>query len=202
MLHILNYVGEKEGEVMSTEKTILAKTVIGKGYKTSKQTEKIITKHKPDGVLGCWIINHTFTGERKDDYTEIAGSYEIHVWYSYEEGQHTAVMFQTVSYLEKVKVRIWNELERRPNCVSIVELINDPICINVDIIEEESQIEIEVEKSFLVKDVVELYLNIDTFPEQLAEFDEIDSALDEIDEVDPALDEIDELDSLLFDEEE
>lgn len=178
---------------MSTSKTIIAKTIIGKGYKTSKQKDKIKAEHIPDSVLGCWIINHAFTGEKRGEYTEVSGSYEVHVWYSYEEDKQTEVISQTVHYVEKVKVRIFNELERRANSESIVETVNDPICINVDIVGEEREIEIEVEKSFLVKEVAELYLTVDTFSEQLADFGEM---------IDEDLDDIDEINAALFDEEE
>lgn len=173
---------------MPSSKTILARTVIGKGQKTSRQKNTVKSQHKADGVLGCWIMNHKYKAERKDGDTEVSGNYEVHVWYSFEEGKQTAVVSQSVSYGEQVKVKIFNELERRADGEVMVQIVNEPVCIDVDILTEENQIEVEVEISFLVKELAELYLTIETFSEELANFEEeLEEALSDIDHIIPEI---------------
>ncbi len=173
---------------MSVSKTILTKTVIGKGYKTSKQKNIVKLGHVSDSVLGCWILNHKYKGEKKDAYTEISGSYEVHLWYSYENGKQTAVISEQVSYTEHAQVRIFNELERRPDGESVVAVVNDPVCIDADIIEGGRSFEIVVEMSFLVRELAELYLTIETFQEEVTDFEnELEEELRNIDLIVPEI---------------
>ena len=68
---------------MSNYKEIVTKAVIGKGKKTFTTTNEKLVDKKPSTILGCWVINHTFKGERKNDAIIITGSYDVNVWYSY-----------------------------------------------------------------------------------------------------------------------
>ena len=46
-------------------KEIVTKAIIGKGKKTFKNEYTIEADKMVDNVLGCWVINHNFTGTKK-----------------------------------------------------------------------------------------------------------------------------------------
>ena len=50
------------GIKMAYFKEIVTKAVIGKGKRVTTSTHTIKPQNKPDTVLGCWIINHSFSG--------------------------------------------------------------------------------------------------------------------------------------------
>jgi spore coat protein E len=153
---------------MFRSKTILTKTIIGQGFKKSTHKHLLEPNHLPDSILGCWIINHNCKCENKGEYTEIQGSYEIHLWYSYENRTLTEVITQTFLYCEEVEVSIFNELDRRAETESFVQVVEEPFCLQSGI--EEAIITIDVEAFFLVKEAAELYLKIDTYAKELADF--------------------------------
>ena len=74
---------------MSNYKEIVTKTIVGKGKKTSKDKYILQTEEIPDTVLGCWIINHRFQGTNKQNEVDINGSFDINVWYSYDNNSKT-----------------------------------------------------------------------------------------------------------------
>ena len=57
---------------MSAYKEIVTKAVVGKGKKYYRNTYVINTDSKPNTVLGCWVINHKFSGHEVDDRIEDA----------------------------------------------------------------------------------------------------------------------------------
>lgn len=157
---------------MSTSKTILVKTVIGKGFKASMKDYTINMPNTPDSVLGCWVINHIWSGENKGEYIEVRGSYEIHLWYAFDEDRQTEVISRMVEYTEKVKIRMFDEDERRPDSEILVDTIVEPMCINMEIVRDSNNVKIDIETSFGVRELAELYLNIDAFSENTVDFGE------------------------------
>lgn len=155
---------------MSTSKTILVKAVIGKGFKTSTKSFSLTTTNVPDSVLGCWVINHTWDGESNGEFVEIIGSYEIHLWYAFDEDRQTEVMSQVVEYTEKVKVRIFNEDERRPDSEIQIDTTTEPVCINIDVVKENNTVRLDIETSFAVRELAELYLNVDAYSEDMVDY--------------------------------
>lgn len=157
---------------MSTSKTILVKAVIGKGCKASMKDYTINVSSTPDSVLGCWVINHIWSGENKGEYIEVKGSYEIHLWYAFDEDRQTEVIAKIVEYTERVKIQIFDENERRPDSEILVDTIVEPMCINMDILRDSNSVKIDVETSFGVRELAELYLSIDAFSENMVDFGE------------------------------
>ena len=71
---------------------IITKAVIGKGRKFNEDSHVVNPTHQPSSILGCWIINHLYNAKRKgDDKVELNGSYDINVWYSYNDHTKTEV---------------------------------------------------------------------------------------------------------------
>ena len=70
--------------MVASYKEIVTKTVIGKGKKTFTDTRRKKIENNPSTILGCWVINHNFEGVKNRDSVTINGSYDVNVWYSYD----------------------------------------------------------------------------------------------------------------------
>ena len=90
---------------MANYKEIVTKAVIGKGKKTFTSTNTIVPEVKPTTILGCWVINHNFKGVKDDGKIRIDGSYDINVWFSYDDNTKTDVVRKTNTYQEEIIVR-------------------------------------------------------------------------------------------------
>src|SRR5690625_1074509 len=84
---------------------IITKAVIGKGRQASEDKHMISPPHQPSSILGCWIINHLYNAKRKgEEAVEVKGSYDINVWYSYNDHTKTEVVTERVTYSDVIKL--------------------------------------------------------------------------------------------------
>jgi len=129
--------------ILSTYKEIVTKAVIGKGKKFYKNTYTIDTEYVPTTVLGCWVINHKFKGSEVGGHIVIDGSFDVNIWYSYDNDTKTTVITKTLSYSEPVTVR---QKETTDSSVKdiIVRSLKQPNCVSAK--EEGKSINIEIEK--------------------------------------------------------
>jgi spore coat protein E len=81
-----------------------------------------------DTVLGCWVINHVLKGTKEDEYIKITGSYDINIWYSYENNTKTNVVSKKMYYEEKVKVKV---KEMNDTSEVIIRSLKNPTCTDV-----------------------------------------------------------------------
>lgn len=93
---------------MANLKEIVTKAVIGKTKKKSKEDLTFPIDTSIDTVLGCWIINHTFNGHNENGKVVINGSYDLNLWYSYDNNTKTNVMAKNFNYNETVNVKLKN----------------------------------------------------------------------------------------------
>lgn len=117
---------------MSNYKEIVTKAVIGKGKKTFTATREQTIENNPTTILGCWVINHNFKGDRVGDSIVINGSYDVNIWYSYDNDTKTDVYKNTNTYQETVKVRKRDDLDNE-NEEIIIRSLKQPSCSKVDI---------------------------------------------------------------------
>lgn len=83
---------------MSNFKEIVTKAVIGKAKKTSNNKFTLTPAEIPDTILGCWVINNKFEGYSNGDTVNINGSFDVNVWYSYNNDSKTTVSTQNFTY--------------------------------------------------------------------------------------------------------
>ena len=102
---------------MASFKEIVTKTVIGKGKKQFSDNLSLQVTNRPTTILGCWVINHSFSGELSNNTVIIKGSYDINIWYSYDNDTKTEVFKETKNYTENVNVQFNN------NDISNLEVI-------------------------------------------------------------------------------
>lgn len=112
-------------------KEIVTKTVIGKGKKTFKNDYELTTDTDVDTVLGCWVINHKIKGKKDDEYIKINGSYDINIWYSYDNNTKTNVVSKKMSYEEKVRVKVRENGDLNDNSEIIIRSLKNPTCTDV-----------------------------------------------------------------------
>ena len=128
---------------MATYKEIVTKAVIGKGKKYYKNTYTIDTEYIPTTVLGCWVINHKFKGSEVSGHIVIDGSFDVNIWYSYDNDTKTTVITKTLNYSENVTVRQKEDTDSNVKDI-IVRSLKQPNCINAK--ENNKSIIIEIEK--------------------------------------------------------
>ena len=167
---------------MALYKEIVTKAVIGKGKKHYKNTYTINTDNTPNTVLGCWIINHKFEGVQEDNKIVINGSFDVNLWYSYDNDTKTTVITKTINYKEIVSV---NEKEKPDTDIKdiIVRSLKQPTCISAK--ENDKSINIEIEKELGVEIVGDTKVKIAIEEEEDA-WDILDDDYD--DEIDKEID--------------
>ena len=112
-------------------KEIVTKAIIGKGKKEFKNEYSLEVERNVDTVLGCWIINHKLKGIKEEEYIKINGSYDINIWYSYDNNTKTDVVSSTSFYEEKLRVRIKDNSYLDDESQIIVRCLKNPTCTSV-----------------------------------------------------------------------
>lgn len=129
---------------MSNYKEIVTKAVIGKGKKYFKNKYSVTSEVLPSTILGCWIINNKFKGSVQGDDVLVNGSFDINIWYSYDNDTKTNVINQNIKYNEVIGVK--NKLDVDFNDSEIiVRALKQPTCGNVQINGNEIDFDIEKE---------------------------------------------------------
>ena len=168
---------------MSNYKEIVTKAVISKGKKNFVDKDSVEVSNNPSTILGCWVINHNFNGVKSNDQVIINGSYDINIWYSYDNDTKTDVVKKNNTYSEKVNMRSREDSYSGEEI--IVRSLKQPSCIDVNI--DGNKINYTVDKELgieLVGDVkVKIEANMEEDP-----WDEIveethDDVIEKIDEV-------------------
>ena len=162
---------------MNNYREIVTKAVVSKGKKLFTSTNTV-TVNNPSTILGCWVINHNFNGVKENNKIIIDGSYDVNIWYSYDNDTKTDVVRETNKYSEVINMR---ERDNTSGEEIIVRSLKQPNCVKVDI--DNNNIVYTIEKELgieLVGDIkVKIEANLEEDP-----WDEIveDNTMDEINE--------------------
>ena len=162
---------------MNNYREIVTKAVVSKGKKLFTSTNSV-TVNNPSTILGCWVINHNFNGVKEGNKIIIDGSYDVNIWYSYDNDTKTDVVRETNKYSEVINMR---ERDNSSGEEIIVRSLKQPNCVKVDIDNNDIVYTIEKELGIeLVGDIkVKIEANLEEDP-----WDEIveDNTMDEINE--------------------
>lgn len=166
---------------MANYREIVTKAVIAKGKKTFVTNDSVSVDNNPSTVLGCWVINHNFSGTKNGDAISINGSYDVNIWYSYDNDTKTDVVKVTNSYNEIIHMR-----EANSDTLSeeiIVRSLKQPNCIKTEI--NNNKIDYSIEKELgieLVGDVkVKIETTMDEDPwEEILEEADTDKEIDKV----------------------
>lgn len=144
---------------MSSYKEIVTKAVIGKGKKYFKNTYTIEATNKPTTVLGCWVINNNFKGYKTGEQIGVDGSFDVNIWYSYENDSKTTVINKNIKYNELFNVKVKQNADLTGDTDIIVRALKQPTCSKVNI-EDDGKITFDIEKELGVEIVGETKMKI------------------------------------------
>ena len=166
---------------MASFKEIVTKAVIGKGKKTFKNSYSMDVENEPSTVLGCWVINHKFKGYKSGDKIGVDGSFDVNIWYSYDNDTKTLVATKNITYNDLFNLRATQDDQ---DTDIIVRTLNQPTCSNVSVLK--NKINFDIEKELGVELVGDKKFKIavedDEEPWQLLDDDVTEETLNEIDE--------------------
>lgn len=147
---------------MANYKEIVTKAVLSKGKRLFSTTSEIEVNN-PSTILGCWVINHQFNGILSNNKIIVNGSYDVNIWYSYDNDTKTNVVKETNKYSETIHMR---DHETVDNEEVIVRSLKQPSCVKAYL--DKNKIIYTIEKELgieLVGDVkVKVETNLDEDP--------------------------------------
>jgi spore coat protein E len=134
---------------------IITKAVCGKGRKFSQVTHTVTPPHTPSSILGAWVINHEYEAVKSSDGVEVVGTYDINIWYSYDNNKKTDVAKETVSYVELVPLSYIDPKHRASTVEVSAEATQDPNCVEANVSSTGNNVVIRVEREFAVEMIAE-----------------------------------------------
>ncbi len=161
---------------MSNYKEIVTKAVISKGKKLFT-TNHSVQVSNPSTVLGCWVINHNFKGSKNGNSIIIDGSYDVNIWYSYDNDTKTDVIKETNTYHEVVHMR---DTDTEGEEI-IVRSLKQPNPLKVEI--DNNSINYTIEKELGIELVGDVKVKIeanedDDIWDEIVEEEKIDETID------------------------
>ncbi len=158
---------------MSSFKEIVTKAVIGKVKKSSKDIINITPDFNPDTILGCWVINHSFSGLNNNDNININGNYDINIWYSYDNNTKTALYEEKYNYNDKIVLnkKVDNDTE------VIIKCLKEPAVVDAKINNKEMNLNIEKEMGVELVGNTKVKIEVEDYDDDYEEL--IDNNLDE-----------------------
>lgn len=168
---------------MSNYKEIVTKAVIGKGKKYFKNKYSVTSDVLPSTILGCWIINNKFKGSVQGDDVLVNGSFDINIWYSYDNDTKTNVINQNIKYNEVIAVKTKLDVDFNDSEI-IVRALKQPTCGNVQINGNTIDFEIEKELGIEVVGDTKVKIMVEDDEDKWEVFDDeaTDDTMKEIDE--------------------
>ena len=160
-------------------KEIVTKAVIGKGKKKYTDKYQITVQETPTTILGCWIINHNFSASEVNEKILINGSFDVNVWYSYDNDTKTTVATKNITYKEEESVNIPET--GITNKDIIIRSLKQPACISAK--EEGNIINLEIEKELGIEIVGDTKVKISLVEEEETWDILDDKTKDEIDKI-------------------
>ena len=153
-------------------KEIVTKAVIGKGKKTFRNKYEAITTDRIDTVLGCWVINHTMSGVNDNGRVRITGSFDVNIWYSYDNNTKTSVEARKISYTEVVNVRLKQNSNLTNDSEIIITRLKNPTVIDVS--SRNNIINYEIEKELGIEIIGDAKVKIQIMEDDYEDYDIID----------------------------
>lgn len=146
---------------MSDYREIVTKAVIGKGKRITNQKCNVTPEKTPSTVLGCWIINHRFNGVSNDDEVLINGSFDVNVWYSYDNNTKTDVIASTFNYEDKVIISTNQNTKLTDKKEVIITSLSDPNVTDVKI--EGENITFDVHKELAIELIGDTLIRVNAY---------------------------------------
>lgn len=169
---------------MTNYREIVTKAVIAKGKKTFITDNSITLETNPSTVLGCWVINHNFSGISNNGKVVVNGAYDVNVWYSYDNNTKTNVLVNRFNYQDIMNVKIKDDSDFN-NSDIIIRSLTQPSVVDVKV--DGNDIKLKVHKEMGAEIVGDTKVRVsveETFDdyEEIDEYEDLDEVLSNIDE--------------------
>ena len=161
---------------MASYKEIVTKAIVGKGKKYFKDSYDIEVENIPTTILGCWVINHKFKGYKTNDKIGVNGTYDVNIWYSYDNDSKTTVVNKKIDYTEIFNVKLKESSELADDTDIIVRPLKQPTCSSVH--SDDRKILFDIEKEIGVEIVGEAKIKIG-IEEDEDPWDEVEDEVDD-----------------------
>ena len=173
---------------MALYKEIVTKAIIGKGKKYFKDNYYLEVDNNPSTILGCWVINHQFKGYKSNDKVGVNGSYDVNIWYSYDNDSKTMVANKKIEYNNLFNVKVKENSDLNSDTDIIIKPLKQPTCSSVNI--NSNKISFDIEKELGIEIVGDTKVKIAVEEDE----DPWDEIIDEVDdktikEIDDSVDE-------------
>ncbi len=167
---------------MANYKEIVTKAVIGKAKKTNSMHFSFTPDESVDTVLGCWVINHNFSGNNQSGKVGVTGSFDVNVWYAYDNDTKTKVNSKKFGYNEILNVPLKDEATLTNTSEIIVRSLKQPTVTNVAV--SDGNIVLDIEKELGVEIVGDTKIKVPV-EDDFDDYEEIvdEKEMDSIDEV-------------------
>ena len=129
-------------------------------------------------ILGCWVINHNFSGKKVNNDIIIEGDYDVNIWYSYDNDRLTDVIRENNKYREVIHMR---EVDTDDEEI-IVRSLKQPNCLKVDIVDGVINYSIEKELGIELVSNVKVKIEASDDEDPYDEIFEEDKSIDNINE--------------------
>lgn len=164
---------------MSYFKEIVTKAVIGKGKKTTTDTKEVILNEKIDNVLGCWVINHSFSSNIINNGIVVSGNYDVNIWYSYNNNTKTNVIIKNFNYQEPMNIKLKDNGKINSNSEVIVKCLSQPSVTDVDV--NDSVISLTIDKQMGIEVIGDALVKV-SVDEEPTDYEEIMDDITDINE--------------------
>ena len=142
---------------------------------------------KKDKKLSPKTITHSFNGVNNSGKVVVNGSYDINIWYSYDNNTKTNVLVKRFNYQDMLNVRITENGDFTNNSEIIVRSLTQPSVTDVNV--ENSTIKLNVHKELGVEILGDTKVKVSVEDE----FDDYEEILDEeVEIIDNDIDSINE----------
>ena len=155
---------------MAYYKEIVTKAIIGKGKKNTNLDHSVIVDDNINTVLGCWVINHIFNGTNTNGNVTINGSYDINIWYSYDNNTKTNVIVKRFNYSDTMNVKIKENSELSNTSEIIVRALSQPSVTDVNL--DNNTINLSVHKEMGVEVVGDTTVRV-SVDDEFEDYEEI-----------------------------
>lgn len=130
---------------MNSIREIVTKTIVGKGKKLIRLTDTVPANNTVYSILGCWIINHNFDATLNDSIVNVNGTYEVNIWYAYDNNTKTDIAKKIGSYNQNIKIRkIVDDINSDCRDI-IVRALQQPTVVNAQICDANDTNNINIE---------------------------------------------------------
>jgi len=154
---------------MASYKEIVTKAVVGKGKKSFTTNHSVTPSIEPTTILGCWVINHNFSGTKNNDEVTVIGNYDVNIWYSSENNTKTEVISDKVNYTEKLRVKMTDDNYDGSEEI-IVRSLKQPNCTKAEIVD--GKIEYTIEKELSAEVVGDAKIRVGINDDEVEDWDD------------------------------